>query len=272
MSRQGETTIPTGDFVLHSGDKIYLTATPENLAQFFRQLGVFRKQASNVMIVGASKICYYLASELLRMDMDVKIVDQDEQRCVQMSERLPGALVIAGDGTDTELLREEGLEQMDAFVAITGIDEANILMGLSAARITGDKCKIVTKINRRSLVDLVSNQEEIGCVVSAASVTTEMIVQYVRAMESASAVQIKALHHLMEGEVEALECTVRPDDPFIGVPLKDLKLKNGILLAGIVRRNGQIIIPSGNDTMQAYDDVIIVTNKHDIQKIGDILQ
>jgi len=207
----------------------------------------------------------------LRNGMDVKIIDQNEQRCIQMGERLPGALVIVGDGTDTELLREEGLEQVDAFVAITGIDEANILMGLSAARLTGDNCKIVAKINRRSLVDLVSNQEEIGCVVSAASVTTEMIVQYVRAMESASAVQIKAIHHLMEGEVEALECTVQPDEAFIGVPLKDLKMKSGILLAGIVRRNGEIIIPSGNDSMQAYDDIIIVTNKHDIQKISDIL-
>jgi len=271
VSRQGETTIPTGDFVLRSGDKIYLTATPENLASFFQHLGVFRKQADSVMVVGASKICYYLTADLLRNGMDVKIIDQNEQRCIQMGERLPGALVIVGDGTDTELLREEGLEQVDAFVAITGIDEANILMGLSAARLTGDNCKIVAKINRRSLVDLVSNQEEIGCVVSAASVTTEMIVQYVRAMESASAVQIKAIHHLMEGEVEALECTVQPDEAFIGVPLKDLKMKSGILLAGIVRRNGEIIIPSGNDSMQAYDDIIIVTNKHDIQKISDIL-
>jgi trk system potassium uptake protein TrkA len=257
--------------VLRSGDKIYLTATPGNLAKFFQHLGVFRRQAASAMIVGASKICYYLTSELLNMGMDVKIIDRDKSRCVEMSERLPGALVIVGDGTDTELLQEEGIQQTDAFVAITGLDEANILMGLSAARVTNDNCKIVTKINRRSLVELVSNQEEIGCVVSAASVTTEMIVQYVRAMESAAAVQIKAIHHLMEGEVEALECGVLPNEDFIGVPLKDLKMKPGILLAGIVRRNGQIIIPSGNDAMQAYDDVIIVTKKHDIQKIRDIL-
>ena len=272
VTRNGETTIPGGDFVLCSGDKIYLTATPENLTKFFQHLGVFRRRASSAMIVGASKICYYLTSELLHMGMEVKIIDRDKDRCIEMSERLPGALVIAGDGTDTELLQEEGIQQTDAFVAITGLDEANILMGLSAARITNDNCKIVAKINRRSLVELVSNQQEIGCVVSAASVTTEMIVQYVRAMESASSeVQIKALHHLMEGEVEALECTVSPHDAFIGVPLKELKFKSGILLAGIVRRNGQIIIPSGNDSMQAHDDVIIVTNSHHIQKISDIL-
>jgi trk system potassium uptake protein TrkA len=271
VTRNGETTIPSGDFVLRSGDKIYLTATPENLARFFQHLGVFRRQAASAMIVGASKICYYLTSELLNMGMDVKIIDRDKSRCVEMSERLPGALVIVGDGTDTELLQEEGIQQTDAFVAITGLDEANILMGLSAARVTNDNCKIVTKINRRSLVELVSNQEEIGCVVSAASVTTEMIVQYVRAMESASGAKIKTLHRLVEGAVEALEFEVPADAPFIGIPLKDLKLKSGILLAGIVRRNGQIVIPSGNDALQARDDVIVVTTGM-LQDIHDIMQ
>lgn len=106
VSRKGETIIPSGDFVLRAGDKIYLTSSSDQLAQFFRQLGVFRAKASSVMIVGASKICYYLASELLDMDMSVKIIDQSEQRCIRMAEQLPRALLIVGDGTDSELLRE----------------------------------------------------------------------------------------------------------------------------------------------------------------------
>lgn len=271
VARKGETIIPSGDFTLRSGDKIYLTSSPDQLSQFFRHLGVFRDRASSVMIVGASKICYYLASELIEMGMAVKIIDQSEQRCIQMSERLPKALVIVGDGTDSELLHEEGIEQTDAFVAITGIDEANILMSMSAAKQAGN-CKVVAKINRKSLVDLVSNEEMIDSVVSARSVTTELILQYVRAMESASGAKIKTLHRLVDGAVEALEFGVTADTPFIGVPLKDLKLKSGILLAGIVRQNGRIVIPSGNDELHLNDDVIVVTTDMTLQDIRDILQ
>ena len=270
VDRKGETIIPSGDFVLQSGDIIYLTATPEQLAQFFQHLGVFRKKASTVMIVGASKICYYLASDLLKMGMSVKVIDQNEQRCIDLSEKLPKALVIAGDGTDTELLQEEGIEQTDAFVAITGIDEANILMAMSAARQSGDNCKVVAKINRKSLVDLVAAESMIDSVISAATVTSELIVQYVRAMESASGAKIKTLHSLVDGAVEALEFGIPEDAPFLGIPLKDLKLKSGILLAGIVRRSGQIVIPSGNDALQALDDVIVVTTST-LQDIHDIL-
>jgi len=270
VDRKGETTIPSGDFVLRAGDKIYLTAAPDQLAKFFRHLGVFRDRASTVMIVGASKICYYLASELLAMGMSVKVIDQNEQRCVEMGERLPGALVIVGDGTDSELLMEEGIEETDAFVAITGIDEANILMGMRVAREYGDGCKVVAKINRRSLVELVAAESMIDSVVSAATVTTELIVQYVRAMESAAGAKIKTLHRLVDGAVEALEFRVSADTAFIGIPLKDLNLKSGILLAGIVR-GGRIIIPSGSDALQANDDVIVVTTGA-LQDIGDILK
>ena len=272
VARQGETIIPSGDFTLQAGDKIYLTAAPRELEKFFRQLGVFRAKASSVMIVGASKMCYYLASELLEMGMSVKIIDQDEQRCVSMSERLPKALVIVGDGTDSELLAEEGIGQTDAFVAITGLDEANILMALSAARMSGDCCKVVAKINRKSLVDLVSDAGMIDSVISPWAVTTELIVKNIRSMESASAAAVKTLHRLVDGAVEALEFSVSRDLPYIGTPLKDLPLKSGILLAGIVRRNGKIVIPSGGDMLEPLDDVIVVTTDTNMQDIYDIFQ
>ena len=270
VARGKETIIPSGDFQLQARDKIYLTSSPQQLEMFFRQLGVFRNRASSVMIVGASKICYYLASQLIEMGMSVKIIDQSEARCVQMGERLPKALVIVGDGTDSELLIEEGIEQTDAFVAITGIDEANILMSMCAAKQSGD-CKVVAKINRRALVDLVSDASMIDSIVSARSVTTELIVQYVRAMQSASGARVKTLHRLVDGAVEALEFGVTEEVPFVGVPLKDLKLKSGILLAGIVRQNGRIVIPSGNDVLHVHDDVIVVTTDTTLQDIHDII-
>ena len=272
VSRKEETVIPSGDFTLRAGDKIYLTSSPDQLAQFFRHLGVFRSKASSVMIVGASKMCYYLASELLNMGMSVKIIDQNEQRCVQMSEQLPKALVIVGDGTDSELLQEEGIGQTDAFVAVTGVDEANILMSMSAARQSQGRCKVIAKINRRSLVDLVSNEDSIDSIISARTVTSELIVQYVRAMESASGAKIKTLHRLVDGAVEALEFNVPASSALVGIPLKDLRVKSGILIAGIVRQSGRIVIPSGADALEAGDDVIVVTMDTGLQDIENILE
>ena len=272
VARQGETIIPSGDFTLRAGDKIYLTAAPRELEKFFRQLGVFRAKASSVIIVGASKICYYLASELLDMGMSVKIIDQDERRCVAISEKLPRALVIVGDGTDSELLSEEGIGQTDAFVAITGLDEANILMSLNAARMSGDCCKVVAKINRKALLELVSDESLIDSVVSTGSVTVELILQYIRAMKNASASKVKTLHRIVDEKVEALEFTVTADIPFAGIPLRELNLKRGLLLAGIVRQNGQIVIPSGEDALHLHDDVIVVTTDTQLDDLRDILQ
>ena len=270
VARKDETIIPSGDFILQDGDTIYITATPHELEQFFRHLGVFKCKASSVMIVGASKLCYYLVMQLIEMGMTVKIIDQNKERSTHMSELLPKALIITGDGTDSELLREEGLDQTDGFVAITGMDEANILMALSVSK-QCKNCKVVAKINRQSLVDLVSTEGMIGSVVSTGSVTAELILQYVRAMQNASGSQVKTLHRLIGGTVEALEFGIRPDSPLIGVPLRDLELRSGILLAGIVRQNGKIVIPSGADAINAGDDVIVVATST-LRDIRDILR
>lgn len=271
VSRRDETYIPSGDFVLQAGDKIYLTAAPHELEHFFRHLGVFRGRASSVMIVGASKLCYYLASQLIDMGMSVKIVDQNRQRCVEIEERLPKALVIVGDGTDSELLQEEGIGQIDAFVAITGLDEANILMSMSAARQSRD-CKVVAKINRRSLMELVSTEGMIDSVVSTGAVTTELILKYIRSMKNATGSQVKTLHRIVDEKVEALEFGIKENYPFVGVPLRDLRIKSGILVAGIVRRSGRIVIPTGDDVINQGDDVIVVATDTGIQDIWDIFQ
>ena len=198
---------------------------------------------------------------------------RDEQPAPEELEKklLPRALVIMGDGTDSELLAEEGIDHTAAFVALTGLDEANILMAMCASRQT-EQCKVVAKINRRSLMDLVSSEGIIDSVVSARDVTTELIVQYVRAMEGAAGSQIKTLHRLVEGAVEALEFHVDRDPDLVNVPLRELKLRSGVLIAGIVRRDGEIVIPGGNDTIRAGDDVIVVTQDTALQELRDILR
>ena len=176
-----------------------------------------------------------------------------------------------GDGTDSELLQEEGIGQIDAFVAITGLDEANILMSMSAARQSRD-CKVVAKINRRSLMELVSTEGMIDSVVSTGAVTTELILKYIRSMKNATGSQVKTLHRIVDEKVEALEFGIKENYSFVGVPLRDLRIKSGILVAGIVRRSGRIVIPTGDDVINQGDDVIVVATDTGIQDIRDIFQ
>ena len=271
VARGSETIIPTGMFTLRAGDKIYLTASARDLESFFRKLNLFKAKASNVMIVGASRMTYYLVKELQDIQKRVTVIDSDAARCQEMSEKFPGVLVIHGDGADAELLSEERITDMDAFVALTGLDETNIILAMYASQI--NSCKVVAKINRESFAELAAAKGMVDSVVSTASVTSESIAMYVRAMQNSfESENIKTLHRLVSGRVEALEFNVAPGLPFIGVPLKDLTLRKGLLVAGIVRRNGQTVIPSGNDALQEGDDVVIVTTDTTLHSLRDIVK
>ena len=271
VARGSETIIPTGMFTLRAGDKIYLTASARDLESFFRKLNLFKAKASNVMIVGASRMTYYLVKELQDIQKRVTVIDSDAARCQEMSEKFPGVLVIHGDGADAELLSEERITDMDAFVALTGLDETNIILAMYASQI--NSCKVVAKINRESFAELAAAKGMVDSVVSTASVTSESIAMYVRAMQNSfESENIKTLHRLVGGRVEALEFNVAPGLPFIGVPLKDLTLRKGLLVAGIVRRNGQTVIPSGNDALQEGDDVVIVTTDTTLHSLRDIVK
>lgn len=270
VARGRDIVIPGGAFTLQEGDKIYLTATPRDLGDFFRRLGIFKARANNVMVVGASSMAYYLIKELRDIRMHITVIDSSAERCRLMSERLPGVLVIHGDAADSELLNEEGLADMDAFVALTGLDETNIILSMYAAQ--GDRCKVVAKVNRPSFAELATANGMLDSVVSTATVTSESILQYVRAMQNSLGSNIKALHRVVGGRVEALEFIVPGKAPYVNIPLKDLPIRQEVLLAGIVRQNGQAIIPSGSDTLQPGDDVVVITTGARINDLRDILQ
>ena len=270
VARGRDIVIPGGSFTLQEGDKIYLTATPRDLGDFFRRLGIFKARANNVMVVGASSMAYYLIKELRDIRMHITVIDSSAERCRLMSERLPGGLVIHGDAADSELLNEEGLADMDAFVALTGLDETNIILSMYAAQ--GDRCKVVAKVNRPSFAELATANGMLDSVVSTATVTSESILQYVRAMQNSLGSNIKALHRVVGGRVEALEFIVGSKAPYVNIPLKDLPIRQEVLLAGIVRQNGQAIIPSGSDTLQPGDDVVVITTGARINDLRDILQ
>ena len=271
VARGQQTIIPTGATVLQKGDKIYLTASARELESFFRKLNIFKARANNIMIVGASRITYYLVKELQDIQKRVTVIDSNAARCQAMSEKFPGALVIHGDGADSELLSEERISEMDAFVPLTGLDETNIILAMYASQFAN--CKVVAKINRPSFADLANEKGLVDSVVSTAAVTSEIIARYVRAMQNSfDSDNIKTLHRLVGGRVEALEFNVGPGLPFIGVPLKDLNLREGMLVAGIVRQNGAPVIPSGADALQEGDDVVIVTTDTTLHALRDIVK
>lgn len=271
VARGQQTIIPTGATVLQKGDKIYLTASARELERFFRKLNIFKARANNIMIVGASRITYYLVKELQDIQKRVTVIDSNAARCQAMSEKFPGVLVIHGDGADSELLSEERISEMDAFVPLTGLDETNIILAMYANQFPN--CKVVAKINRPSFADLANQKGLVDSVVSTAAVTSETIARYVRAMQNSfDSDNIKTLHRLVGGRVEALEFNVGPGLPFIGVPLKDLNLREGMLVAGIVRQNGAPVIPSGADALQEGDDVVIVTTDTTLHALRDIVK
>ena len=271
VARGQQTIIPTGATVLQKGDKIYLTASARELESFFRKLNIFKARANNIMIVGASRIAYYLVKELQDIQKRVTVIDSNAARCQAMSEKFPGVLVIHGDGADSELLSEERISEMDAFVPLTGLDETNIILAMYANQFPN--CKVVAKINRPSFADLANEKGLVDSVVSTAAVTSETIARYVRAMQNSfDSDNIKTLHRLVGGRVEALEFNVGPGLPFIGVPLKDLNLREGLLVAGIVRQNGAPVIPSGADALQEGDDVVIVTTDTTLHALRDIVK
>ncbi len=270
VARGQQTIIPTGATVLQKGDKIYLTASARELESFFRKLNIFKARANNIMIVGASRIAY-LVKELQDIQKRMTVIDSNAARCQAMSEKFPGVLVIHGDGADSELLSEERISEMDAFVPLTGLDETNIILAMYASQFPN--CKVVAKINRPSFADLANQKGLVDSVVSTAAVTSEIMARYVRAMQNSfDSDNIKTLHRLVGGRVEALEFNVGPGLPFIGVPLKDLNLREGMLVAGIVRQNGAPVIPSGADALQEGDDVVIVTTDTTLHALRDIVK
>lgn len=268
VQRGEEVYIPDGSFVLRAGDRIGVTATPAEIHRFLRMVGVMQKQAKSVMILGASRMAYYLAKMLLDNGTTVKIIDQDRDRCRQFCDLLPGATMIHGESIQQELLLEEGIGSVDAFVALTGIDEENILMAFYAN--AQNVPKVVAKINHNELAAMADNLG-LDCIISPKKVVVDVLLRYVRALENSIGGQVETLYKLMDGRAEALEFKVQADFEALQIPLKVLALKKDILIAGIVRGRKNII-PSGEDVILAGDRVIILAAGRAVSTLSDILE
>lgn len=268
VERDGKVVIPGGMFELSSGDIISVVGTRKELSLFFKKIGFDTHQAKNAMIVGGGRSSYYLASILLKSGIDVKIIENDLSRCETLSELLPKAVIINGDGTNTELLLEEGLDTTDAFIPLTGIDEQNVMLSLHAKK--SSSAKIITKINRTGFTDIVSSLD-LGSVIYPRYITTETIIAYVRAKNATSGSNIETLYHLFDARAEAIEFRVTEENAVTGVPLKELKLKDNLLIA-FIGHNGEAIIPRGDSMILPGDHVMIVTTHTGFNEITDILR
>lgn len=268
VQRNGQVSIPDGDFVLQAGDKAHITAGHNELVRFFTAVGILQQKIKNVMLIGGSRIAYYLAQQLAESGIQVKIIDNDPQRCEHLCEILPHATIIQGDGTDEELLQEEGMENMDAFVTLTGMDEENIIVSMYAVS-KGIK-KVIAKVDRLSFLDVLNNAN-LDSLISPKAITANHIIRYVRAMQNSLGSSVETLYKLVHDEVEALEFHASATSRVIGVPLKDLRLKAGLLVACIIRGR-KVMIPHGESVIEADDHVLIVTSNRQLQDLNDILQ
>ena len=267
VDHAGQVFIPGGSFELREGDDITILANTRDGHRVFQSLGMDSRAVSSCMIIGGGKSSYYLAKLLLSHHMDVKIIEQNRVRCEELTTLLPQATVICGDGGDEALLREEGIDSVEAFVPLTGLDEENILLTLYAKRMPG--MKTITKINRITFNDVIEGLD-LGSVVYPKYITSETITAYVRAKQNTIGSNVETLYHLFEGKVEALEFHVEEGAPVVGVPLMKLKKKDNLLIACIGRK-GKIIFPRGQDAIEAGDNVIIVTTHTGFRDISDIL-
>ena len=268
VQRADQVYIPDGTFELKSGDKIGLTASPVEIQKLLKTLKLAQKQARNVMILGGGRTSYYLAHLLTGHGHNVKIIEKNPLICKELCESLPKSVIINADGAQQEVLMEEGLHSQDALVALTGMDEENILLAISAA--AQNVPKVIAKVNRDELMPL-AEKLGVDCVVSPKKTVSDILVRYARALQNSLGSNVETLYKLMDGKAEALEFNVRADSTVTDKPLKELQLKPNTLIAGIIR-DRKTIIPSGNDCIFPGDRVIVLSANHRLQDLSDILK
>ena len=268
IERDGQVYIPSGEFGLQKNDVISFAASRNISKTFFEDIGVKTAQVKNTMIIGGGKAAYYLAKRLISMGISVKIIERDKERCEELSVIIPKAVIINGDGTDEELLKEEGIEYAESFVALTGIDEENILLTLHARKVS--KAKVITKVNRINFKDVIASLD-LGSVVYPRYITSEAIIGYVRAKKESGDSNIETLYHLFDHRAEAIEFLIDEDSEVTNTPLKDLNLRKHLLIS-FINRNGSLLIPSGQDCLQKGDTVMVVTTHTGFNDITDILK
>ena len=269
VSHNEDVIIPDGNYAIKPGDHLYITGTHRDLSRFCLDIGVITTRIKNVIIVGGGKIAYYLSKQLSTQGIKVKIIEKDKNRCQVLAEKLPCVTIIHGDGSDDELLNEEGIENTDAVLALTGLDEENIVLSLSAKSLYHKKTIAkVTRMNYAGLSDVL----KVDSIVAPKKIVASQIIRYVRAkMNKDNDSSVKTLYKIVDGEVEAIEFKVTEQFKYLHKTLNEMKIKEHVLVAAIIREN-EVIVPKGNTTMELNDYVIIVSRGEIMKSLNDILR
>ena len=269
IRRNGTTIIPDGTVTLKKGDVISFAAEPKEAEHFLKLCGIISRMPKHIIIIGAGTIAYYLIRMMREIGMKPLVIERDTAKAEAFNQSLPEVLVLNADGTNRDVLDEEGLDTADAFISLTGTDEVNILMGMYAER--EGVPKVVTKISKNSMLDLI-DPDKVGSIVCPRDIVTSRVISYVRAAESAGSSNVETVYRISERTAEALEFIVREKhDELTGIPLKDLRFREGIIICAILR-NRHVIIPRGNDTIEQGDHVIIATTLKQLTDLSMILK
>ncbi len=269
VERGDDAYIAYGDFVFEEKDVISIVASPRKANDFFRKIKYKTNSVKDVMIVGGGEIGHYLCEILLRSGMiNVKLIEKNPVRCEELADLMNDVVIINGDASDQNVLLEAGLENSGAFVALTNLDEENILLSLYAKSVA--KVKLITKINRIDFGDVI-NHLDLDTIIYPKNITSETIIRYVRAMKNTMGSNVETLYNIIKGKVEAAEFIIKEDSPIVNIPLMEMKFKEGVLVAAILRER-KVIIPHGQDSIQVGDAVVIVSNHLALHDITDILK
>ena len=264
--RGGNTIAPNGNFILREGDRIFVTAPTENLTILLKSLGIITRRVRSCILCGGGKVSYYLASLLDQHGISVRLIEQNYKRCEELAEELPGADIICGDGTDQTLLDSEGLEDADALVSLTGLDELNMIISLYAR--SKNVPQVITKLSRvenRRMIDALN----LGSVICPKELCCNTIARYVRAMDNQIGAAV-SVHAIADGQAEAVEFHVGETTRFCETPLKDIKLKDNVLLVSITH-GSKTVIPGGMSTFRKGDTIVVVTSgRGTIRQLNDI--
>lgn len=267
VQRGDEVYIPGGSFVLNEGDLLHVTGPITDLTAVYKAAGCLTRKIRSVMIIGGSKITRYLLKFIDHQGMDICVIEQDRAVAESLADAFPGIKVIAGDGTDQEVLEEQHIGGYDCFIALTGIDEENLITSLYASK--KSVRKIVTKVNRTPLLHIIGDIR-LQTIITPKRLVADKIIRFVRAMSAKLDSKLEAMSRIADGRVEVLQFEVLNISAVTGITLKNLQLKQNLLIAYIVRGQ-QLLFPGGDDVILPGDHVIVVTTERDFDEIDDLL-
>jgi len=266
MERDHQLMIPSGDVTIQDKDRIFVTGNRVDMMLFHNY---FKSRAvKSLLIVGAGKIAYYLVGILKDSRIDTKVIEINPERARFFSEKFPNLYIVQGDGTAKDILLEESAPHYDAVATLTGVDEENIITSMFLDRVGVQKN--ITKVNRTSLLEII-HAPDFSSIITPKIIAVDTIMHFIRGRVNAQYSDLQAMHHLANGQIETLQFHIKEANKMTAKPLSHLKLKKGILIAAIIRK-GKTIFPTGEDTLEVGDQLLVTTLLPNITKIYDLIE